>query len=74
MCESDSCIFIVLERTKSDLLKINWLRGIILLIPIVLVPWAMSHSYHTYFGFPGSDLNLDCGLRDHEIHISWYQS
>jgi len=25
------------------------------------------HSYQTYFGFPGSDLNLDCGLRDHVI-------
>ena len=29
----------------------------------------MSHSYQTYFGFPGSDLNLDCGLRDHEVRI-----
>ena len=27
----------------------------------------MSHSYQTYFGFPGSDLNFDCGLRDHVI-------
>ena len=27
----------------------------------------MSHPYQTYFGFPGSDLNLDCGLRDHVI-------
>jgi hypothetical protein len=27
----------------------------------------MSHSYQTYFGFPGLDLNLDCGLRDHVI-------
>jgi len=27
----------VLERTESDLSKINWLRGIILLISIVLV-------------------------------------
>jgi hypothetical protein len=25
----------------------------------------VSHSYQTYFGFPRSDLNLDCGLRDH---------
>ena len=30
----------ILERTKSDLSKINWLRGVILLIPIVLVPWG----------------------------------
>ena len=34
-CESDS---LVLERTESDLSKINRLRGVILLIPIVLVP------------------------------------
>jgi hypothetical protein len=27
----------------------------------------MSHSYQTYFGFPESDLNLDCRLRDHVI-------
>jgi hypothetical protein len=24
----------------------------------------VSHSYHTYFGFTGSDLNLDCGFHD----------
>ena len=34
----------------------------------------VSHSHQTYFGFPGSDLNLDYGLRDQEIRISWYQS
>jgi hypothetical protein len=27
----------------------------------------VSHSYQTYFGFPESDLNLDCGLRDYVI-------
>jgi len=27
----------------------------------------VSHSYQTYFDFPGSDLNLDCGLCDHVI-------
>jgi len=27
----------------------------------------VSHSYQTNFGFSGSDLNLDCGLRDHVI-------
>jgi hypothetical protein len=65
------------KKKESDLSKINRLRGIILLIPIVLVPWdrfPLCHSYQTYFGFPGSDLNLDCGLRDHKIHISWYKS
>jgi predicted P-loop ATPase len=29
----------------------------------------VSHSYQTYFGFPGSDLNLDCRLRDHKVRI-----
>jgi hypothetical protein len=29
----------------------------------------VSHSYKTYFGFLGSDLNVDCGLCDHEIRI-----
>jgi hypothetical protein len=24
----------------------------------------VSHSYQAYFGFPGLDLNLDCGLCD----------
>ena len=68
--------FSVLERTESDLSKINWLCGVILLLPIVLVPWGqvsiVSHSYQTYFGFPGSDLILRCGLRDHEVRIRWY--
>jgi hypothetical protein len=27
----------------------------------------VSRSYQTYFGFSKSDLNLDCGLRDHVI-------
>jgi hypothetical protein len=27
----------------------------------------MSHSYQTYFSFPGSDLNLDYRLHDHVI-------
>jgi hypothetical protein len=27
----------------------------------------VSHSYQIYFSFPGSDLNLDCGLCDHVI-------
>jgi hypothetical protein len=29
-----------------------------------------SHSYHTYFDFPGTDLNLDCWLRDHKVRIN----
>jgi hypothetical protein len=30
----------VFEQTESDLSKINWLRGVIILNPIVLVPWG----------------------------------
>ena len=61
----------VLERTESDLSKINLLRGVILLNPIVLVPWGRFPLCHTPIrpisAFPGSDLNLNCGLRDHVI-------
>jgi len=53
----------VLERTESDLSKINSLRGVILLNPIVLVSWGRFPLCHTLL----SDLNLDCGLRDHVI-------
>ena len=58
----------VLERNESDLSKVNWLRGVILLISIVLVPWGRFSLCHTPIrpisAFPGSNLNLDCGLRD----------
>jgi hypothetical protein len=27
----------------------------------------VSHSYQISFGFPGSDINLDCELCDHVI-------
>jgi len=37
----------VLEQTESDLSKINWLRGVILLNPIVLVPWGRFPLCHT---------------------------
>jgi len=37
----------VLEWTESDLSKINWLRGVILLNPIVLVPWDRFPLCHT---------------------------
>jgi len=36
----------VLERTESDLSKINWLCGVILLNPIALVPWGRFPLYH----------------------------
>jgi hypothetical protein len=29
--------------------------------------FIVSHSYQTYFGFLGSDLNLDYELHDHVI-------
>jgi hypothetical protein len=61
----------VLERTESDLSKINWLYGVILLhfnsVGALGQVFIVSHSYQTYFGFPRSDLNLDCGLRDHKV-------
>ena len=37
----------VLERTESDLSKINWLRGVILHNPIVLMPWGRFPLCHT---------------------------
>jgi hypothetical protein len=58
----------VLERTESDLSKINWLHDIILFYSnsggALGQVSIVSHSYQTYFGFSGSDLNLDYGLRD----------
>jgi len=44
-CESDSCIIQFLN--ELNLSKINWLRGVILLIPIVLVPWGTFPLCHT---------------------------
>ena len=38
----------MLERTEYDLSKINWLRGVILLILIVLVPWGRFPLCHTF--------------------------
>jgi hypothetical protein len=37
----------VFEQTESDLSKINWLRGVIILNPIVLVPWGRFPLCHT---------------------------
>jgi hypothetical protein len=56
----------VLEQIEHDLSKINWLCGVILLhsnsIGALRQVFIVSHSYQTYFSFPGSDLNLDYGL------------
>ena len=38
---------LVLEQTDFNSLKIIWLRVIILLIPIVLVPWGRFPLCHT---------------------------
>jgi hypothetical protein len=69
---------LVLERIESNLSKINWLHGVILLhsnsVGALGQVFIVSHSYQAFFGFPRSDLNFDCGLRDDEVHISWYQS
>jgi hypothetical protein len=37
----------VLEQTESGFSKINWFRGFILLIPMVLVPWGRFPLCHT---------------------------
>ena len=37
----------LVERTESDLSKINWLCGFILLNPIVLMPWGRFPLCHT---------------------------
>jgi hypothetical protein len=67
----------VLERTESDLSKINWLRGVILLNPIVFGALGqvsiVSHSYQTYFGF--CRIRSQSWLwvawpRDHEVRIN----
>jgi hypothetical protein len=64
----------VLERIESDLLKINWLRGVILLhsnsVGALGQVCIVSHSYQTYFSFLRLDLILDFGLHDHEIRFS----
>jgi hypothetical protein len=39
--------FFFFEQTEFDLSKINWLRGVILLILIVLVPWNKFSLCHT---------------------------
>ena len=61
----------VLERTESDLYKINWLVASFYLISIVFGALRqvsiVSHSYQNFFGFLGSDFNLDNGLRDQLI-------
>jgi hypothetical protein len=61
----------VLEGTEFDLLKINWLCDVILIhsnsVGALGKVSIVIHSYQTYFGFLGSDLNLDYGLRDHVI-------
>jgi hypothetical protein len=71
LCESDYCIFLVLERTEYNLLKINWLCGVIQLhsnsVGALGQVFIVSHSYQTYFGFPESDFNLDYGLHGHMI-------
>jgi hypothetical protein len=63
--------FSVLEGTKYELSKINWLRDIILFhsnsVGALGHVSIVSYSYQTYFGFLGLDLNLDCGLRNHMI-------
>jgi len=62
---------LILEQIESDLSKINWFRGVILLhsnsVGALEQISIVSHFYQIYFGFPWSDVNLDCGLRNHVI-------
>ena len=46
-CESDSCILQFLNELNLTYRRINWLRGVIQLIPIVLVPWDRFPLCHT---------------------------
>jgi hypothetical protein len=73
MCERDSCIFFVLEQTESDLSKINWLRDVIRFhsnnVDALRQVFIVLYSYQISFGFLRSNLNLNCGLHDHEIRI-----
>jgi hypothetical protein len=43
----DDYFWIFLVLTEFDLLKINWFRGVILLIPIMLVHWDTFPLCHT---------------------------
>ena len=61
----------VLKQTEFDLSKINWLCGVILFhsnsVGALGHVSIVSYPYQIYFGFPGSNLNLDYGLCDHVI-------
>jgi hypothetical protein len=63
--------FFIIEWSKSDLSKINWLRGVIWLhsnsVGALEQVFIVSRSYQTSFDFSGSDFNFDCGLCDHVI-------
>jgi hypothetical protein len=77
-CKRDFCIFLILERIESNLLKINWLRGVIRLhsnnAGVLEQVFIVSHSYQTYFNFLGSDHNLNCELRYQMITITRFTS
>ena len=70
-CESDSCIFQFLNELNLTYQRLtNFTRHSTHSNSIGALGqvFIMSHSYQIYFGFPGSDLNLDCRLRDHATH------
>ena len=69
-CESDSCILQFLNELNLTYRGLTSLwhhftqsNNVGALGQVSIV----SHSYQTYFGFPRSNLNLNCGLRDHMI-------
>jgi hypothetical protein len=59
-------------------LKINWLHGVIRFnsnnVGALGHVYIVSQFYQSSFGFSGSNFDLNCGLRDHEVRTSWYQS
>jgi hypothetical protein len=58
----------------TDLSKIIWFCGIIRLhsnsVGALRHVFIVSHFYQIYFSVLGSYLNLDCGMRNHEVRIS----
>jgi hypothetical protein len=71
LLNGDFCILRFLKKQNLAYQKINWLRSVILLhsnsVGVLGQVFIVSHSYQTFFGFPGLDLNIDCELHDHVI-------
>jgi len=64
LCHTYQTLFTSVYGNLVSLCVVMWPRDNEVALEQVCI---VSHSYHTYFGFPRSDLNLDCGLPDHVI-------